>query len=158
MRHGVFSAFKRSHGPIRSVNIRSKINRYRLSVAGTAVLAGGYRTTRTDMLDTLESIVSEAEATWWRAEAARSVASQAEAGARIQDIANRYVPVYTVDLLKLAQRDVDLATIEPTLEAVLQRRMTATGLIARNVFDAVTDHLWRLYYARVVREGRRDAA
>jgi len=122
------------------------------------VLAGDYRTTTTNMLETLESIVSEAESTWWKAEAARSVTSQAEAGARIQDIANRYVPVYTVDLLKLAQRDVDLATTEPTLEAVLQRRMTATGIIARNIFDAVTDHLWSLYYARVAQEGRRDAA
>ncbi len=52
--------------------------------------------------------------------------------------------VYTVDLLKLAQRDVDLATTEPTLEGVLERRLTATALIARNVFDAVTDHLWKL--------------
>lgn len=111
-----------------------------------------------DMLETLESIVSEAESTWWRAEAARSVTSKAQAGARIQDIADRYVPVYTVDLLKLAQRDVDLATTEPTLEGVLQRQMTATALIARNVFDVVTDHLWRLYYAGVSTGGRRDAA
>jgi hypothetical protein len=39
---------------------------------------------------------------------------------------------------------VDLATTEPTLEGVLERRLTATALIARNVFDAVTDHLWKL--------------
>ena len=62
-----------------------------------------------------------------------------------QGIADRYIPVYNVDLLKLAQRDVDLATAEPTLEGVLERRLTATALIARNVFDAVTDHLWKLY-------------
>ncbi|MDP6821903.1 MAG: hypothetical protein QF554_01235 [Dehalococcoidia bacterium] len=109
-------------------------------------------------METLEGIVSEAESIWRREGAARSVSSQAEAGARIQDIADRCVPLYTVDLLKLAQRDVDLATTEPTLEGVLQRRMTATGLIARNVFDAVTDHLWSLYYTRVVQEDRRDAA
>ena len=104
------------------------------------------------MLETLESIVAEAESTWWRAEAARGVTSQVQAGARIKDIADRYVPVYTVDLLKLAQCDVDLATTEPTLEGVLERRLTATALIARNVFDAVTDHLWRLYYAAVANE------
>ncbi len=98
------------------------------------------------MLETLEGIISAAESTWWTAEAARPVKTQAQAGARIQDIADRYVPVYTVDLLKLAQRDVDLATTEPTLEGVLERRLTATALIARNVFAAVTDHLWQIYY------------
>jgi len=110
------------------------------------------------MLETLESIVAEAESTWWKAEAARGVTSQAQAGARIQDIADRYVPVYTVDLLKLAQRDVDLATTEPTLEGVLERRLMATALIARNVFDAVTDHLWKLYYAAIANEGHPETA
>jgi hypothetical protein len=99
------------------------------------------------MLETLESIVSAAETTWWKAEAALPVKTQAQAGARIQDIADRFVPVYTVDLLKLAQWDVDLATTEPMLEGVLERPLTATALIARNVFAAVTDHLWHLYYA-----------
>ena len=64
------------------------------------VLAGSYRAKKTDMLETLEGIISAAETTWWKEEAARSVKTQA--GARIQDIADRYVPVYTVDLLKLA--------------------------------------------------------
>ena len=76
--------------------------------------------------------------------------TKAEAGARIQDIADGCIPVYTVDLLKLAQRDIDLATTEPSLDGVLPRRMTATALIARNVFDAVTDHLWRLYEAGTI--------
>lgn len=112
------------------------------------------------MLQTLENIVSAAESTWLKAEAVRPVASKAQAGARIQDIADRYVPVYTVDLLKLAERDVDLATTEPTLEGVLQTRLTATALIARNVFDAVTDHLWSLYYADLAKakESHPDAA
>ncbi|MBT3941128.1 MAG: hypothetical protein HOC77_11165 [Chloroflexi bacterium] len=110
------------------------------------------------MLETLESIVSAAESTWNRAEAVRGVTSKAQAGARIQEIADRYVPVYTVDLLKLAERDVDLATTEPTLEGVLQTRLTATALIARNVFEAVTDRLWSLYYASVATTGHPDAA
>jgi|TARA_B110000263_G_C14782221_1_gene273745 hypothetical protein len=54
------------------------------------------------MLETLGSIVAETESTWWRAEAARCVTSQAQAVACVQDIADRYVPVYTADLLKLA--------------------------------------------------------
>ncbi len=110
------------------------------------------------MLETLESILDAAESTWCKAEAARSVTSKVQAGARIQDIADRYVPVYTVDLLKLAQRDVDLATTEPTLEGVLQLRLTATALIARNVFDAVTDHLWKIYYAGIATQDHQDAA
>lgn len=110
------------------------------------------------MLETLESIVSGAEAGWRAAAKKRRVTTQAEAGARIQDIADRCVPIYTVDLLKLATRDIDLATTEPLLDGVLSRRMTATALIARNVFDAVTDHLWMLYYADVAAARRKDVA
>ena len=47
---------------------------------------------------------------------------------------------------------------EPTLEGVLERRLTATALIARNVFDAVTDHLWNLYYAAISNEGHPEIA
>lgn len=111
-----------------------------------------------ETLETLDSIVSGAETKWRAEEKKRPVTTKAEAGARIQDIADGCVPVYTVDLLKLAQRDIDLATTEPSLDGVLPRRMTATALIARNVFDAVTDHLWRLYYADVASVGRSDAA
>lgn len=53
---------------------------------------------------------------------------------------------------------MDLATTEPTLEGVLERRLTATALIARNVFDAVTDHLWKLYYAAIANEGHPETA
>jgi hypothetical protein len=41
------------------------------------------------MPESLETIVSAAEATWWRADTARSVTAQTRAGAGIQDIANR---------------------------------------------------------------------
>lgn len=110
------------------------------------------------MLETLESIVTDAEILWRSAEKKRRVTTKAEAGTRIQNIADRCVPIYTVDLLKLAQRDIDLATTEPLLDSVLTRRMTATAIIARNVFDAVTDQLWQLYYADVALTGSRDAA
>jgi len=51
--------------------------------------------------------------------------------------------------LKLAQRDVDQATTDPTLEGVLERRLTATALIARNVFAALTDYLWQISTLRL---------
>jgi|TARA_Y100000031_G_scaffold42652_1_gene49021 hypothetical protein len=51
--------------------------------------------------------------------------------------------------LKLAQRNLALADTEPTLQGVLQRREKAVAVIARNVSDALTDHLWGLYYAGI---------
>ena len=72
---------------------------------------------------------------------------------RVKDIADRYFPVYTADLLKLAQRDVDLPTTEPTLWSELERRLTATALTARNVFGAVNNNLWKLYYSAIANEG-----
>lgn len=110
------------------------------------------------MFESIDSLISKAEATWWRAEIAHPVGTQSEAGERIQEIADRYVPVYTVDLLKLAEHDVDLATTEPTLEGVLQTPLSATALIARNVFAVITDHLWGLYYVEIAAAGHRDAA
>ena len=110
------------------------------------------------MLETLESIVAAAESRWRAAEKKRPATTQAEIGARIQEIADLCVPVYTVELLKLAQRDIDLATTEPSLDGVFPRRMTATALIARNVNDAVTDRLWQLYYAAIASDTRRDVA
>ena len=110
------------------------------------------------MLETLETIIASAESIWQAESKKRPPATQAAAGARIQDIADRCVPLYTADLLKLALRDIDLAITEPTLDGVLERRMTATALIARNIFDAVTDRLWRLYYAEVASAGSRGAA
>lgn len=100
------------------------------------------------MLETLASIVAETKATWWRV----LVASH-HRPARVQDITDRYFPGYTEDLLKLAQRDVDLASTEPTLWSEPERRLTATALIARNVFGAVNDNLWKSYYAVIANEG-----
>ncbi|MDA1256910.1 MAG: hypothetical protein O3C10_03585 [Chloroflexi bacterium] len=110
------------------------------------------------MLETPESIIANAEELWSRGAKKRPVVTQAEAGARIQEIADRCIPVYTSDLLRLALRDTELATTEPSLDGVLERHMTAASLIARNMYDAVSDRLWQVYYAEVARDGRRNAA
>jgi hypothetical protein len=61
--------------------------------------------------------------------------------------------VYIAELLKLAQRYVDLATIEPTSQGLLEHQLTGNRFHSEACVDAVTEHLWKLYCAAIANEG-----
>lgn len=63
----------------------------------------------------------------------------------IHEIADSNVPVYTSDLMQLAADDLSLATNEPELGPAFDGSPTPTNIVAANVYDAITEDLWKEY-------------
>ena len=60
----------------------------------------------------------------------------------IHEVADSSVPVYTSDLLALANEDNGLATDEPELGPAFDGSPTPTNVIAANVFERIEAALW----------------
>ena len=64
--------------------------------------------------------------------------SEGEALDRVHDFADALVPVYTYDLLSLAESDLSLATMRPEREGFNQTG-SAANIITANVYDRLYD-------------------
>lgn len=60
----------------------------------------------------------------------------------IHELADSCVPVYTSDLLALANEDNGLATDEPEISPAFDGSPTPTNIIAANVFERIEAALW----------------
>jgi hypothetical protein len=63
----------------------------------------------------------------------------------IHEIADSSIPVYTGDLLELANENNSLATDKPELGPAFGGEPTPTNIIAANVFEAIEQHLWDVW-------------
>ena len=63
----------------------------------------------------------------------------------IAEIADSSVPVYYSDLLELANEDNSLATDEPEIGPAFDGSPTPVNIIAANVYEAITAHLWEAW-------------
>ena len=60
----------------------------------------------------------------------------------IHEIADSNVPIYTSDLLEVAAADISMACNEPELGPAFDGSPTPTNIIAANIYEALTDHLY----------------
>lgn len=60
----------------------------------------------------------------------------------IAEVADSSVPIYTADLMQLAANNIDLAVTEPELGPAFDGSPTPANIIAANVYEAITAHLW----------------
>ena len=63
----------------------------------------------------------------------------------IFETADQMVPIYTYELLELAQDDLYLATEEPELGPAFDGKPTVVNIIAANVFEALESDLWEYW-------------
>ena len=64
----------------------------------------------------------------------------------IHEVADGLVPVYTSDLMDLADNNIALATDTPELGPAFDGSSTPANIVAANIYEWLTDELWE--YAR----------
>ena len=95
----------------------------------------------------VESILDTAETLWIEAGRSGSVGCQSQAGYLIHEIAEAVIPVYTVDLLKLAINDIELAISEPDVDPAYNDKYSPVSIIAANLYCKIVRSLWMIYYS-----------
>lgn len=63
-------------------------------------------------------------------------------GAAIAEIADGAVPVYTAEILRIAARDIALATAEPEIGPAFDGTPTPVNIIAANIYEHIAAALW----------------
>ena len=99
---------------------------------------------------TVESVLASAESLWIEAARRDAVEYQAQAGSVIHEIAESVIPLYTVDLLKLAIDDIDLALREPDVDPAYDRSHSPVSIIAASLYCKIVRRLWTIYYSESV--------
>ena len=72
----------------------------------------------------------------------------------VHEIADSNVPVYTSDILEVASNDIDMATLEPELGPAYDGSPTPVNIIAANIYEAITEHLYEV--ARELQQDEED--
>ena len=96
---------------------------------------------------TVESILDTAETLWIEAWRDGAVGSQSQAGYLIHEIAEAVIPIYTVDLLKLAINDIELAICERDIDPAYDNKYSPVSIIAANLYCKIVRSLWMTYYS-----------
>ena len=63
----------------------------------------------------------------------------------IAEIADNHTPVYNWDILNLASENNFLATNEPELGPAFDGKATPINIIAANIYEAISNHLYANY-------------
>ena len=98
--------------------------------------------TKTTMSDILRNAEDDFMDRW---ENYRDEFYQGEPHDVIHEIADSSVPVYTGELMELAAQDNNLATDAPEIGPAFDGSLTPVNIIAANVYEAITAHLWDVW-------------
>lgn len=98
------------------------------------------RLTMNDILNQAEESLKEDYMRHWDDEEMEDFLD--DPGDTIHEIADSNVPVYTYDLMMLAAGDLCLATEDPELGPAFDGSPTPVNIIAANVYERITEHLY----------------